>query len=215
MDNQWVWLANFDREENCCCRRRANSFRCACAKRAAKLPSSQGTHLCPRCHQAPVTDMFDEWCRRCESQAEKMLKDTQGYVYPSSVFSPTELALAEHARTRLHKIAEYDNWFADQKLKWAAEKIQKDKDYRSQYLGDPPPPGSDEVPATVLGQVVSSGVAEGTDFDLGPPPGLAAASSNANARAGGRRGNVRLAVAAAAVAKAPPGALRGSGQTYD
>ena len=27
MDNQWVWLANFAREENCCCRRRANSLR--------------------------------------------------------------------------------------------------------------------------------------------------------------------------------------------
>ena len=73
-----------------------------------------------------MTDLFDEWCRRCESQAELTLHQTQQYHYPHTLFTRKELELAEHARTRLQHMAEHNEWLDAQKKKWATEKLKRD-----------------------------------------------------------------------------------------
>ena len=50
-------------------------------------------------------------------------------------------------------------------------------------MKDPPPIGVEELEATVLGRVVSSGVADGTNLELRRDPPQEGASSNAGARA--------------------------------
>ena len=127
---------------------------------------------------------------RAKQEAERKLHEVDQYHYPQTLFSEKERALAAHARQRLRMVADHDEWFVTQKSKWAAEKLQADVHHRLQHHTDPPPAGHDELIPTVMGRVVSSGVAEGTDFDIDPPPGLAVASS-ARVQAGGQ-GNWRL-----------------------
>ena len=180
LDNQWVWMANMDldRQETCCCRRRSNSLRCACGKRAANTPPvrGRGAFLCPRCQRAPVTDMYDEWCQRCERQAEKVLKQVETHTDPAAVryqdplamlFTGEQRAMAEHARKRLKLIAEHEEWFVDQKARWASESRQR----RNEYIQDGrlrPPPA--ELPPTAVGQVISEGAEAFVDIGRGPPP---------------------------------------------
>ena len=57
-----------------------------------------------------------------------------------------------------------------------AMKHKRDADYRMQHLRDPPPVGIEELEATVLGRVVSSGVADGANLELSRPTEGAASS---------------------------------------
>ena len=178
LDNQWVWMANLDREETCCCRRRSNSLRCACGKRAANTPPvrGRGAFLCPRCQRAPVTDMYDDLCQRCERLAEKILKDVETHTDPAAVrykdplsmlFTGVQRAMAEHARKRLKLIAEHEQWFVEQKARWESESRQR----RNEYIQDGrlrPPPA--ELPPTAVGQVISEGAEAFVDIGRGPPP---------------------------------------------
>ena len=115
--------------------------------------------------------------------AERTLQETQKYNYPHTLFTQKELELAEHARARLQHLAEHNEWLDAQKKKWATEKHKRDADYRMQHLRDPPPVGVEELEATVLGRVVSSGVADGTNLELRRDPPGGATSSNTAARA--------------------------------